>query len=330
MNWKCGKKFSEAPYAKQVAEMFSARHHDFTMSAQDFGDFLPNYVRYMDEPVMDAAAIPLFFMAKKAREHVTVVLSGEGDDEVFGGYSIYRYMAWLESYCCLPKRMRQHLLDPLLQKLHPTLRQYSLLSQLPLNERYLGVSLERTSVMALYSEAFLPTALENGVLTLTKPYYAKVSTATAQQQMQYLDVKTGLVDNLLIKADRMTMANNLELRVPFLDHRWLDFAGRLPSRYRLKNGEPKYLLKKSLEDMLPKALLYRRKMNFATPVSAMLKGPLNSMLFDTLNAGRLRQQGYFKWPMIEKMMQEHTQGVAEHHQILWSLLVLERWFAEYQ
>jgi asparagine synthase (glutamine-hydrolysing) len=331
INWDYGKNFSEAPYARQVAQMFNTRHHEFTMNAQDFCDFLPNYVRYMDEPVTEAAAISLFYIAKQAREHVTVVLSGEGADEVFGGYSIYRFMAWLESYRCLPKAMRQHLLDPILQKLHPTLRKYSLLSQLPLNERYLGVSLqERSSVMALYSPEFLPTALENGVRTLTMPYYAKVAGATVQQQMQYLDVKTWLVDDLLIKADRMTMANSLELRVPFLDHRWLDFAGRLPTRYRLKNGKPKYLLKKSLEGTLPKSLLYRRKMGFPTPVSAMLKGPLKNMMFDTLNTGRLRQQGYFKWDLVEKMMHEHTQGVAEHHRILWPLLVLEQWFAAYQ
>lgn len=331
INWDYGKGFSEAPFARQVAQMFNTKHHEFTMSAQDFCDFLPNYVRYMDEPVTEAAAISLFYIAKQAREHVTVVLSGEGADEVFGGYSIYRFMAWLESYRCLPKALRQYVLDPVLQRLHPTLRKYSLLSQLPLNERYLGVSLqERSSIMALYAPNFLPTVLENGVRSLTLPYYAQTVGANTQQQMQYLDVKTWLVDDLLIKADRMTMANSLELRVPFLDHRWLDFAGRLPTRYRLKNGEPKYLLKKSLEGMLPNSLLYRRKMGFPTPMSALLKGPLKQLMFDQLSQGRLRQQGYFKWDVIEKMLQQHTQGVAQHHRILWPLLVLEQWYRTYQ
>lgn len=329
VRWDFGDKFDESQYARQISKQFGTEHHEYTMTPEDFSGFVPEYVRLMDEPVTEAAAISLYFIAKETKKHVTVVLSGEGADEVFGGYPIYRFMDYVDQFRRLPSFFRKPV-HVAFDKLGGKFRKWSDLASRPLSKRYFGVSVyDQVLKNELYSEEFAPLARASAVDRVFKQYYDKVSGLPTQQQMQYVDYKTWLLDDLLTKADRMSMAASLELRVPFLDHRFLEFAATIPSHYRTKNNESKYLLKKALEPHLPREVLYRKKMGFPTPLARLFSGPLNDYVADILLSGSSLNRGYFNPSVIRRLITEHSQSKADHHRVLWQLLVLELWQQQY-
>ncbi len=328
--WDSGNLYNETPYARQVSKLFNTNHHEYMIRPDDFLTFIPTYIWHMEEPVTEAAAISLYYCAKLAKEHVTVVLSGEGSDEVFGGYPIYSYMQALEQYRLLPRVIRNTFLNPFINLLGGKWRKYTELSDLPIEERYQGVSFYNQNIKnELYTEETRLAIANDTVNNILKNYYSSNKEADIQTKMQYLDVKTWLVDDLLIKADRMSMAPSLELRVPFLDHRLMEFSGTIPSKYRLKNGVTKYIIKKAMEDYLPSNIIYRKKMGFPTPLALLFKGKLKSYAKHILDSNRFHQRGYFKPNRIKKLLTEHFNEDADHHKLLWQLIVLEEWHRKF-
>ena len=273
MAWDFGPDYDETRYAREVAAQFCTEHYEYRMTPADFLDFLPSYVWHMDEPVQEAAAISLFYLAKRAKQDVTVMLSGEGADEVFGGYPIYRYMTQLERYRLMPAWLRSGC-GALASRCGRKWDQAARLSALPLEERYAGVSLDdMQQVRQIYTPATRRKVRGFELHRLVAPYYEHVRGADFQARMQYVDVKSWLVDDLLIKADRMSMAASIELRVPFLDHRLLEFAARMPSKYRMKRGRTKYLLKKAVERDLPAPHHLPAKAGISHAAGAVVQGP---------------------------------------------------------
>ncbi|HEX4139698.1 MAG TPA: asparagine synthase (glutamine-hydrolyzing), partial [Candidatus Methylacidiphilales bacterium] len=325
VGWDYGPEYDEGRYARQVAAQFRTDHYEHRVTPQEFLDLLPDYVWHMDEPVQEAASIPLLALAKKARQEVTVILSGEGADEVFGGYPVYRYMNWLERYRALPRYARRPV-NALLSRCGPKWSKHARLSELSLERRYFSVVVnDLAKIRALYTPRLASQTQGNSIEQLVAPYYDRTVGQDAQRRMQYLDVKSWLVDDLLIKADRMSMAASLELRVPFLDHRFLELAGRIPSKYRLKHGQTKYLLKKAVEPDLPRKIIYRRKQGFPTPVGILFRGPLQNYVRETLLSERCFDRGLFQPAAVRRLVDEHAQGAADHHKALWQLLILEMW-----
>ncbi|MES2663771.1 MAG: asparagine synthase (glutamine-hydrolyzing), partial [Pseudomonadota bacterium] len=329
--WDLGPEFDETKYAREVAQQFNAEHHEYWMSAKDFVDFLPQWIRHMGEPVTEAAAVSLYYIAQKARQDVTVVLSGEGADEVFGGYPIYGYFQWLHRYANLPAAVRA-LLDPCISALGPKWRKYVDISRQSLRSSYSGVSFYPESEV---DWLLTPQARAEFTSNKLKAHYFLnqcydvVQKEDIQTQMQYVDVKSWLVDDLLIKADRMSMAASLELRVPFLDHRLMEWAAGLPSSYRLKNGETKYLLKKALEPWLPRSVLYRKKQGFPTPLKVLFRGELSNWVRDLLLSSKCLNRGFFDSVKIEQMLLEHQNKKRDWHRVLWLLAVFELWNQNY-
>ncbi len=327
--WDYGHEFDETQYARKVAKQFNTDHTEYFMTPKDFKDFLPNYIRHMDEPVTEAAAISLYYLAMKTREKVTVVLSGEGSDEVFGGYGIYRSMQYVENYKKLPSIVHK-VVNPLMRSLGKKFSKYADLSETPLEKSYAGVSFYDTKQkQKLYSKSLKIEAVENDVFTTLSPYYADTQYQDAQSKMQYVDIKTWLVDDLLIKADRMSMAASLELRVPFLDHRFLELASKMPSKYRNRKSESKYIIKKAMEPYLDDTILYRKKQGFPTPLAIMFQGDLKSYVNDIIMSDLAISRGYFNRNAISKLLSEHSSGKQDHHKTLWQLLVLELWHIEF-
>ncbi len=323
--WDFGPDYDEGQYARQVAGLFGTDHYEYQVTPHDFLSFLPHYIWHMDEPVQEAASIALYYIARRAKDEVTVVLSGEGSDEVFGGYPVYRYMAWLERYRAMPSPVRG-LLGAGLSRCAAKWRKHCALAELPLDRRYVGVAMSQIeNIRAMYSQRTVRQTDDYTIEKLVAPYYANVAGQDAQTQMQYLDVKTWLVDDLLIKADRMSMAASLELRVPFLDHRLIELAARIPTKYRLKRGETKYLIKKALEPYLPRQIIYRKKLGFPTPLAALFKGPLNGYVREILLSDRSLDRGLFRPASVRQAVEQHGRGAADHHKLLWRLLVLEMW-----
>lgn len=328
--WDYGDKFNETKYARAVAKQFNTDHTEYFMTAEDFKNFLPEYIRHMDEPVTEAAAISLYYLAKKTKEKVTVVLSGEGADEVYGGYPIYKYMHVVEQYKKIPSFIRKPFLNPILRMLGTKWAKYADLSEMPIEQSYSGVSFyENSQKNKLYSKQFSEYVKNNNNQAKLKQFYDYTKNDDLQTKMQYLDLKTWLVDDLLIKADRMSMAASLELRVPFLDHRFIEFSATMPSKYRFKGYENKYILKKAMEPYLTEEILYRKKLGFPTPLSIMFKGELFDFVKNIIDSDVSHARGYFDQTEIKKVLEEHKKGLEDHHRILWQLLVLELWHREY-
>jgi asparagine synthase (glutamine-hydrolysing) len=318
--------------ARLAATKFGTHHYEATISAAAFADCLPKYVWHMEEPVCEPPAIALYYLTKLAREHVTVLLSGEGGDEAFAGYTNYRNLGQLE-------RLKRHLgrlanplsrLSGVLGRIGSSerLRRYAPLLAMPLENYYYSRASSpfegfNRNRLNLYNPQFSSAAQENGDDVLG-PLFETVRTCTPLEKMLYVDTKTWLPDDLLIKADKITMANSVELRVPFLDHRVLEFAASLPSSHKIYRGESKYVLKRAIADRVPKEILERPKTGFPVPYATWLRKDLKSFAWDILTDSRTVQRGYFNQKVVEGLLEENSRHF-DHSKEIFSLIVLELW-----
>jgi asparagine synthase (glutamine-hydrolysing) len=321
-----GDSYDERPYARIVAKAFQTDHHEVVVTPREFQDLIPRFVWHMDEPIPEAAAIPLYRVAELAAKHVTVVLSGEGSDELFGGYDIYRYMQILETLHSVVRPKSLQLMAALARTLgaHKVGR-YLDLGSLPLEHRYAGVSMsDFQNWSQLYAEGFCES-LQGGLHDSLHEYYVSSRGGDYLSRMLYLDTKTWLPDDILIKADKMTMAHSLELRVPFLDHRVIEFAAKVPSREKSTWRSSKGILKKTMRGILPEPILTRKKMGFPTPIEIMFRGPLLPYVHEILNDRRTRDRGYFRSDFIDRLLAQLRSGHCVSYRLAWRLIVLEEW-----
>ncbi|MDO6487706.1 asparagine synthase (glutamine-hydrolyzing) [Colwellia sp. 6_MG-2023] len=327
-----GKGFDETPYAQIIADKFNTDHHEIKITPAQFKEFIPEYISLMDEPVTEAAAISLFFVAKLAKEKVTVALSGEGSDEIFAGYDLYQYMNVLDKYRAVVGQTGSNFFagvsNKVLGKSHK-ISKYLTMATLPIEQRYKGMSTYPDHEKeALYKPEFKAEIEQDSQVSsrdYTKSLFEKTKKADALSKMLYFDTKTWLVDDLLIKADRMSMAASLELRVPFLDYRLVEFAATIPSKHKIKKGEGKYPLKKMMEGILPNDIIYRKKMGFPTPLKLMFQNELRDYAENLLLSAETKLHQFFKKSRIEQLIQEHNNDKFDHHKTLWQLVVLEEW-----
>jgi asparagine synthase (glutamine-hydrolysing) len=267
-----------------------------------------------------------------AREHVTVALSGDGGDELWAGYARHRAER--------RELTARRLLGPIGGRVASRLA-----SCLPLgikgvrSLRYLGVSpadacagkhaydlFQADARATLYSRDFAAAVRDADPLAAFRTAYHSCPSSDPLDRAMYVDVKTYLVDDIMTKVDRMSMAVSLEAREPLLDHRLLEFAATVPSSLKLKNGRSKYLLRRLLERRLPAAIVNRPKQGFAVPVGDWLRGPLAPLVDDLLLDGRFRMRGIFDDGAVARLWRDHRRGIADHPHRLWSLLMLELWF----
>lgn len=328
-----GKELDETPFAREVARMFSTDHHETRMSTRNFVDFIPRFVWHMDEPVADSAAISLYHVAKLAREQVVVCLSGEGSDELFAGYDFYIYnlaierarrifggagLRWMARLLAATSRLAKA-------------RKYARLAGASLEERYRGISTcDGAKKQGLYSREFLSMRGGNErAASYLRGLFDRSRGWDSLSRMLYFDTKTWLVDDLLIKADRMSMACSIELRVPFLDHRVVECAATIPSKYKIRGTETKRVLRKAVAARLPPCVLRRRKLGFPTPLERMLGGELFDYAHDLLLSARARGRGYFAPERIGALLSDHRAGRARNEREIWQLLVLEEWHRQF-
>ena len=329
-----GPEYDETPYARIISSQFHTDHYEYRMTPGDFVDFIPDYIRHMDEPVTEAAAISLYYVSKLAREKVVVCLSGEGADELFAGYDFYRYNLIIE-------KLRSVFGDGLARQFSrrarrftnsQKLKKYLQMAELPLEKRYKGISSHDSSIKeALYRDDF-KAVVQSGNSDLNSfihGLFRHSQNWDPLSRMLYFDTNTWLVDDLLIKADRMSMATSIELRVPFLDHRLVEYAATVPSQYKLHGGTSKYILKNILKSRLPKTIINRKKMGFPTPLEMMFRGALYEYAYDTLLSQKSLQRGYFSSSAVKSLLENHRKNISDNHRAIWQLLVLEEWHLQH-
>ena len=321
---------NEFDYSRLVSEHVGTAHHEVMLSPQQFSDWIPKLTWHLDEPVGDSACVPLFFLAQRAKQHATVLHSGEGADEILGGYSIYKKMLLLSRLHSSPLGAMAGLFDRVggVTLVGGKLGRYVHQTALPLEDRYRGVSslfLDgiKTDVV---NQELRTTPTKNSFLEDTfQAYFQRVRSTTELNQMLYVDTKTWLPDDLLVKADKMTMAASIELRVPFLDHRMIEFAAKLPMALKIKNGETKYLLKKVMEPYLPMAVIYRPKKGFPVPIRQWFQQGLAQMAQDLVLNKQSTVSKFINGRVAADMLHAHQEGQIDAADELWSLVVLEQW-----
>ncbi len=331
----------ERPFARLAADRFGANYHETTISAGEFLNFLPAYVRHMEEPVCEAPAVALYYVAKLARAHVKVVISGEGGDEAFGGYQTYRNLVLLERLKTLAGPLRP-VVGTTLERLGGVaalgmFAKYGPLFRLPLASFYysrVGTPFSHFNRhrKELCTRDFYGDADFGASSQLIGELFATVADQAAPQpalnQMLYVDSKTWLPDDLLIKADKMTMANSLELRVPLLDHKVLEFAARLPTNFKVNGWNTKRILKRAFKDRLPPEILNRPKAGLPVPVNRWLREDLTGFVHDVLLSDRATRRGYFRREAVERLLKDHA-AEGTFGKEIFSLLTLELWHREF-
>ena len=315
--------YSEADVAAETAAAIGAKHYIKTVSPEEYAAAIPEIVWYLDDPVADPALVPLYFVAKEARKHVKVVLSGEGADELFGGYTIYREPLSLKPFEYLPSPLRR-LAGALSDRIPDGTRGKSLLHRgsLPLEQRYYGNarSFNDAQLRAVLRD-FRPEWTHEDV---TAPIYARSRGWDPVARMQHLDLFTWLRGDILVKADKMTMANSLELRVPFLDPEVFAVAEKLPYEQKITKETTKYALRRALEEIVPPHVLHRPKLGFPVPLRHWLRGP---ELYDWAAAQIAESQTdhLLDKSAIKAMLEAHRTGPVDHSRRLWTLLIFMVW-----
>lgn len=327
----------ERPYAKLAAETYGSSHHELTITANDFADFLPKYTWYMEEPVCEPPAVALFYVSKLARHYVKVLISGEGGDEAFGGYQVYRNTLWLERVKKVlgPTRgaVAASLLKANLLIGSKTVARYAPFLNLPIEANYLSGTSNRLNFFnehpqAVYSPDFLHFVSKQASFEAATRCWRSDLSHDLVSQMLYADIKTWLPHDLLLKADKMTMATSIELRVPFLDHKVLEFAASLPGNFKVRGFSTKYIAKKALRDRIPHEILRRRKTGFPIPYLSWLRGELKGWVRDLLLDTRTIERGYFQRKSIEQLLDANGKNGVYAKEVF-TLAVLELWHREF-
>jgi asparagine synthase (glutamine-hydrolysing) len=265
----------------------------------DLEALIPKVVRQFDEPFADYSALPTYLVSQMARREVTVALSGDGGDEVFAGYQTHYAYRVARLYRVLPRFLRDRLIGPLVQRL-PT-------------------STERISfdymAKRFVSGAHLP--------------FERVAGAHPLNQLLYVDAKTFLLDDCLVKVDRMSMANSLEVRVPLLDHELVEYMARVPPRWKSAGLQTKSLLRDVVRPLLPSTIVGGKKRGFTPPLPIWLKSELRDLVHDVLSPARLRAMGVFRPDVVARLLDDHMQGLRDNNRAIWTLFCLVLWYERF-
>jgi asparagine synthase (glutamine-hydrolysing) len=322
----------ERPYARLVSQRFGTEHFDISFTETDFWNFLPSYVWHMEEPVHEPPAVALFYVSKLARDHVKVLLSGEGGDEAFAGYPNYPNMLQLARLAnavgplSRPAGFAAQLIGILLDE--ERIQRYGYALGQPLSSHYFSRTSGPSSFFTRKTDFFTTDFIADTSASAPQAYISKLLDSDCPDhildQMLYVDTKTWLPDDLLIKADKITMANSIELRVPLLDHGILEFAASLPVEFKVRGKETKRILKRTFAKLLPEEILSRKKAGFPVPYGRWLKTGLRAQVEDLLRSRQAAARGYFRPAEVGRLLDYNAKHGNRSREVF-CLLVFELW-----
>jgi len=327
--------YSELDYARQVSTAIKADAHEVVIDDHDFFGALPRLIWHEDEPIAHPSSVPLYFVSELARQHVKVVLTGEGSDELLAGYAKYpkALVNWraAAAYGVLPHPLRAWIADNVVPRLPPSVRRYASRSFVSMertpeamffdNFAAIGLARQHDLLNARFTDASL-----GDVYGPSRQYFdAPNGHSTVLDRLLYADLKTYLVE-LLMKQDQMSMAASIESRVPFLDHKLVEFAASLPPRLKLRGFRTKWILREAVRTIVPPEILSRPKMGFPVPFGVWMRGAWSGVARDVLLDPRSRQRGIIDSGGVERLIAAHESGSADGGDAIWSLMNLELWY----
>lgn len=331
--------FSETRFARVVARLFRSDHHEMAATA-DVLNLLETLIWHADDPLADSSMIPVYMISEFARKHVTMVLTGDGGDEIFAGYDTYNAYYVRKLYRLFPRWFRLRIVKRFVETLPVSLTKVSFDfkakrfvegAELEAEEAHFWwrVILSESAKSELYTNSFKESVGETSTLDIYRDYFSMSGSDDPLSRMLYVDTRFYLPSDMLVKVDRMTMANALEARVPFLDHELVELAATIPSAIKFKKRIKKYILKEALRDLLPGMILDRKKAGFNVPVNAWLAGKMRSMAQDYLSPERIKRAGFFEPSYISRLLEEHFARKADHSFPLWGLMCFQIWFERF-
>lgn len=335
------KSYSELPYSRRVAEKFKTEHHERILSA-DIRSLVLQLAQCLDEPLGDFSNFPTYLVSRTAREKVTVALSGDGGDEIFGGYEHYAAQKLARFVDAPPLRPMRSLLASALRGVPPSELKKGLVNRLKrFSEGFAHSPADRHFRWMLFLSALQKSRLyapdflqESFLLDLHerepfRTFFARSRRFSGLNQDLYLDLKTYLADDIMVKVDRMSMAASLETRAPLLDYKLVEFAFSLPPDWKLRGRTGKWFFKKAMEGILDPAIIYRQKEGFSIPIKNWLKSDLKDLMLETLSEKKIGAMGYFSFPAVGQMIREHLANRENHAHRLWALMQFHLWHDQY-
>jgi asparagine synthase (glutamine-hydrolysing) len=331
--------FSELEYAKKVAEHVGAEYHEFIVKP-DALEVLPTLVEHYGEPYADSSAIPTYYVSRETRKYVTVALNGDGGDESFAGYERYAAMRIAETYHRFPNALKKAFIEAPINLL-PTseikktrvrdVKRFLQAASLPRTERYFRwmSTFNRDVKKTLYTDEFSRDVAGNEPSRFLEKWFAKANGNGILDTTLLTDQMTYLPNDLLVKVDIAAMANSLEARSPFLDHNVIEFAASLPEKIKARTFETKSFLKRIAARLVPREVIYRRKMGFGVPIGKWFRGEMKDFVREALLSEKSLTRGIVRREMIEKYVREHIEAERDHSYQLWTLLMLELWFQRF-
>lgn len=333
--------FDETRYAREVATFNSTEHYEFKLGYKDILDAFPKVLDNLDEPFADSSAVPTYIVSRETKRHVTVALSGDGGDELFAGYRMYLGEYWAKHYARIPGVLREDVIAPFIQSL-PDARDKPSLELIRRAKKFLrGMSLSFPERFCGWREIF-PFSMRRKLLRRPpdRNFYLDLIRQAVEEKkglfpedginlMLYLDVKGLLPGDMLTKVDRMSMANSLEVRVPFLDYALVQYVFGLKGSAKLGAWRGKHILLETFKDLLPPLLHNRPKWGFEMPIGAWLRKELKFLIDEYLHKDRVERQGIFDHRIIRDMVANHMSGRQDTSWQLWNLIVFEHWHEKY-
>jgi asparagine synthase (glutamine-hydrolysing) len=320
--------YDELKYARLAAKAFGTEHHEFVVTP-DVCALVDDLVWHLDEPFADSSALPTYMVSKMAREHVTVVLSGDGGDELFAGYTRYAIDRRRAGFARLPRLVREGVMQPLGRRLPHGAWGRNFVHNVALDpvDRYVDELsvFTRLNKPSLYTAEFRRALGATDAVARFREYAARVSTGEPLDALLYLDSKTYLPGDILTKVDRMSMAASLEARTPLLDQNLIELVGRIPARFKMRGLETKHLFKRAIAGLVPEEILHRPKQGFGVPIQQWINQELRVRMRETLSDSRARTRGYTDGAYVSLLLDEHERGRRDHAMELWSLFMLELW-----
>ncbi len=324
--------FDELEHARTVAAHFGTDHHEFVVRPDGLS-ILDRLIEHFDEPFADSSAIPTWYVSEIARRHVTVVLSGDGGDELFGGYDRYLAHPRVVQFDRLPVPGKRRIAAALWPLLPHGARGKNFLRHVARDDsgRYLDsiAFFQPDEKASLFAPDVSRALAGSGAEAALGRHFGRFAALPRHSRLMRFDFETYLPEDVLTKVDRMSMAHSIESRVPLLDNEVVEFAASLPSSLKIRDGRRKHVLKEAAALLLPPAIVERRKQGFGVPLGVWFRGGLTDIFSDVLSSPRTRQRGYFQPGFVDRIVQEHLSGKRDHTLRLWQLLMFELWHRHY-
>ena len=335
--------FDETSYAREAAKFHSTNHHEIILTSRDVLNTIPEVLTSFDEPFADSSAIPTYIVSRESRKDVKVALSGDGGDELFAGYRMYSGEYWYSRYKLFPQILRKKFIEPLLLSL-PDSRDKYLLEYIRRIKKFVAGAKDRfEDRFFAWNEIFCRELREN-IIKKEKIEFEEINFDLGKDmvikklsslnddninRMLYVDLKNSLPNDMLTKVDLMSMKNSLEVRVPFLDHRVVEFVSQIPGNLKLKGKKGKYILLETFKDILPPILLKRQKWGFEIPICKWLKTDLKFLINEHLSKKKIERQEIFNFKPIEKLIIDLFLNRSDTSWHLWNLIVFQAWYSRH-